>query len=106
MAAFISGIRAEICQVIENLVKSYFIYNSYPEGFLPEIKLKFLNTANRKEDREDAEFLAKYRLGDPNECRKKIEGYGVVDDKIWKESADRGALIPEPAKTTESPSGP
>jgi hypothetical protein len=102
MAAFIGGIQTEISQVIENLVKPFFIYNSSPEGYRVEIKLKPLNTANRAEDRADAEFMAKYRLGDPNECRKKIVGCEGIDDETWKESASRWALIPEPVKAAES----
>lgn len=94
MAAFIGGIQSKICQVLENLVKSYFTYNSYPEGYHTKIKLKPLNTANRTEGRADAEFLAKYRLGDPNECRKKI-GQEGLDAETWKESAARWALIHE-----------
>lgn len=101
MASFIAGIQAEICQVMDNLVNPYFVYNSFPEGYRAETKLKPLNTANRTEDRADAEFMAKYRLGDPNECRKKI-GQEGIDDETWKESAARWALIPEPVKTTES----
>lgn len=100
-ASFISGIQAEMCQVMDNLIQPFFVYNSYPEGYRVETKLKPVNTANREADRADVEFMAKYRIGDPNIALQKIEGCEGVDEKTWKEYAARWALIPEPVKNTD-----
>lgn len=75
MASFISGIQAEICKVIDNLIQPYFTYNSYPEGYRVETKLKPLNTTNR-------EACFPVIIDDPHKNRKDAESETIRQDVI------------------------